>query len=471
MAELRPPLLLLAAAAAGAAGCGLLSESDFPGARPTAGSAPWVDLGSATICLTPHLLGPADSPSTGLCVSPAAAPGAGCQVDRECRSRERCVCGTCTAQLCDAPGQCGPLECNFRTSTCGEPCSGQQPCPDGELCERGFCTLRCASAADCQTGEFCSSANRCEAAACQAPADCIQPGLECALERDPADLREPTLLDQPLLMFVELRPTASGGQIFRATTPDQGQSWRMDPAAPVLEPAAGERRVGAPSVIRVGDRLVLFFEQADGIGRAESSDGRSFLRDPSATLSADQPWEQGHIGSPGAAVLASGEVLLYYEGGDQAGIGLAVSADGIHFEKPGAQPVLTPAMVDDPVLWRQIDRLGQPFARAARDAAGREVVGLWFSARGLETSSEIQSGMPVPPVPNQSIGYAASLDGGRTFTPYPFNPVFDRVQQFVTHQQERTPAVAPLDDRFLLLYGAADALDHPTGIGVARSPR
>jgi hypothetical protein len=226
----------------------------------------------------------------------------------------------------------------------------------------------------------------------------------------------------------------------------------------VLSPDVGERRVSAPSVVRRGAQILMFFEkEAGGIGLAQSSDGKSFTRVPA-------PVHATGI-SPGAAVLDDGTLLIYYETG--GAIGLVTSTDAQTFEDHG--PVVTAAQVTDPLLWRFIDRIGQPAAHARMDA-GREIVQLWLTGHGVETSSSIQSGMPTPPVPNDSIGYAVSTDRGLTFTIYPFNPVFDRVENFIDHDQERTPAVAPAGDGYLMIYGAADSKNISSNLGAAVNP-
>jgi hypothetical protein len=451
------------------ASCGFWGEDDFKGRRLGAGDAPWGDRGALAICMAPTLLGPPDSDPAGICLAAGAEPRNGCGSDANCRSRERCVCGLCEAQFCDGPSQCGSrMECNFTpiagfpAQVCGLPCSSLAPCPsERDLCEHGFCTSRCAADADCQTGESCSSAERCVARGCARDGDCTTGAAapRCAIQRNPAELREPALLESPLVLYLELRPAPGTGEIWRATTSDGGQSWVMDPPQAVLAPAAGEQRVGAPAVVRRNGSILLLFEQGGGgIGLAQSGDGKAFARQPGLV--------HGSGSSPGAAVLGDGTLLVYYEDGSGA-IGLVTSADAQTFDDHGV--VLTAQDVGDPLLWRFVDRIGQPAARRSV-RAGREEVQLWFTGHGVETSSSIQSGQPTPPVANDSIGYAVSTDRGQSFAPYPFNPVFDRIENFVDHDQERTPAVAADGDGFLLLYGGADAMGFSTNLGGAVNP-
>jgi hypothetical protein len=446
--------------------CGFADEQDFKGSRIGQGDAPWTDRGTLAVCMTPTLMGAPDSDPSGLCLPQNQQSVAGCRSDGDCRSRERCICGLCSVQFCDGPGQCGTSkECNFSAvggypvNACGIPCSSLEPCPgDDDVCDHGFCSNKCMADRDCQTGEFCSTSHRCVARGCKVDNDCVAGVQRCAIQRNPSDLREPALLDSPLVMYVELRPTNSTGEIWRATTTDDGQTWRMDPPQAVLTPDVGERRVSAPSVVRRGGQILMFFEkEAGGIGLALSDDGKAFTRMPAQVHATGL--------SPGAAVLDDGTLLIYYDAG--GAIGLVTSADAQTFDDHG--PVLTAAQVTDPLLWRFIDRIGQPAAHARNDA-GREIVQLWFTGHGVEVSSSTQSGMPAPPVPNDSIGYAVSTDRGLSFTIYPFNPVFDRVENFVDHDQEFTPAVAPAGDGYLMIYGAADSKNISSNLGSAQNP-
>jgi hypothetical protein len=103
---------------------------------------------------------------------------------------------------------------------------------------------------------------------------------------------------------------------------------------------------------------------------------------------------------------------------------------------------------------------------------GTPSVRLWFAGHGRESGAALAFGALVPEAANDSIGEAASLDG-RAPVAWPFNPMFDRLQGFLSdHLSERQPAVLLLDpDRQLLYYRGADAaLAHPTNLAVARNP-
>ena len=82
----------------------------------------------------------------------------------------------------------------------------------------------------------------------------------------------------------------------------------------------------------------------------------------------------------------------------------------------------------------------------------------------------IEFGKLVAEAANFSIGEASTLDG-RTLVPWPFDPAFDRVVQFVDHTSELDPAVVTVGDARLLYYRGASA-DESTleNLGVAESP-
>ena len=132
--------------------------------------------------------------------------------------------------------------------------------------------------------------------------------------------------------------------------------------------------------------------------------------------------------------------------------------------------MLVPAAVADPTLFRDPDRLASPFAEPVATTAAPPSLRLWLAARGIASGPSTQFGMPVSSPPEFSITVAATTDGA-TLVPWPFPPVFDRVQTFLTHLAELDPAVVPLDDRRLLYYrGAAADETRATNLGVAQSP-
>jgi hypothetical protein len=246
--------------------------------------------------------------------------------------------------------------------------------------------------------------------------------------------------------------------VFRAVaTNDAGTDFRIDPPRPLFEGRA-------PSVIhhRTRGYLVVFADDA-GLLRGSSPDGITFSVDTRRFI--------GGADEPSLIQMQDDTVALYYTEDDGAGgrrVARALSADALGFGD--GQPVLTPAAVADPVLWRDVDRIASPFAEEQLDADGSPFVRLWFAARGSESAASIQFDRVVPTPPNFSIGEAASTDGA-AFVPYRFNPVFDRVTDFLTHNAELDPAVVSWHDVELLFYRRAspDAA-RSDGLAVARNP-
>src|SRR5262249_488629 len=140
------------------------------------------------------------------------------------------------------------------------------------------------------------------------------------------------------------------------------------------------------------------------------------------------------------------------DGGHQ--VARALSPDGTTFGNP--EPVLVDQELADPVLWRGVDALASPFVQLAQAQDSTTSVRLWVSARGVESRDPLKFGQAQPTPPDWSIGEAASLDGAH-FTPWPFNPVFDRVLDFTNHPSELDPAVLDLGNEWRLYYRRAAA--------------
>ena len=193
---------------------------------------------------------------------------------------------------------------------------------------------------------------------------------------------------------------------------------------------------GAPSVLIDGDRLDMYFALGEGsaIAHAASTDGgRTFAVDAAPVLVPESSWENGWVGSP-SVVLFQGETLLFYEGGPRAGVGLARVSGGVA-TRVGSGPVLTPAAIEDPLLWRDVTQVGAPYAVVAGD-----VLRVYFTGRGVTGSDAIVADAAVPADPCDSIGLVASFDGV-TFTPYPAGPVLARVDNLREYLGEREAAV------------------------------
>jgi len=459
--------------------CGFGPQEDLGGLRAGDGVAPWSDLGSAEICLGNEHLGPPASAPAGLC-APTAVVEAPCVDDGDCRSREACVCGQCIVPTCTSASDCGPGRvCTFGEQRCDRTCGRDDDCPIGDICFNGTCRGQCIGDADCQTGEVCSLArNRCITAACADDGDCMA-GERCRVQRVPRLVTEPTALagagpgEPAVTLWLELGDALQPDQrsIWRAVSSD-GVHFTVAPARAVLEDGGAAR---APSVIRTATGFALYYQRGDGaaIGYAASTDGQSFA---SPTTVVTGGTGGAAVRAPSAVLMPDGQVALYYEVGDGAGVALARGAVGAPLS---GSVVLDAGDVEDPPgpgtapqFWVDIAAVRSPSAALTRSDAG-ESLRLWFSGFGRESGDSVQFGDVVPIPPNDSIGYAAaSLDDPGRLWPWPFNPVFDRVQAFVDHRSELAPAVVQLTDRdgsprtgYLLYFVDAEPGD-ATGPGV-----
>ncbi|WP_437786430.1 hypothetical protein [Sorangium sp. So ce1097] len=162
--------------------------------------------------------------------------------------------------------------------------------------------------------------------------------------------------------------------------------------------------VAAPSALRVGGEIWLYYAAEGGIGLARSADGTGFAREPAPVLAPLAPddggWERGAVpGSPGVVRLPDGSFRMFYAVAGDGGasfIGEARSDDGLVWERVGSGPALAPAplagagapedgepfdgaAVSDPSPMLAVSATGRPLLRvyyAARDSEGRSAIGL-----------------------------------------------------------------------------------------------
>jgi hypothetical protein len=426
------------------------------------------------------LVGAPTSDPGGLCSAPAALE-APCLHDRDCRSRESCVCGRCTVQYCTANSDCGPDQvCQFGSvdgNRCVPPCTTDDDCAAGERCQQPRCVSGCETDADCQTGEFCATIGvrrRCAARACGDDGDCAS-GDVCRIQRRPRAALEPSPLararagEPAVVLWLELSDdrVQTERAIYRAQSTD-GLSFRLAPAAPVVTDPLGAH---APSAVRLPDGGVIVYYHTDDRGElraARSAEGIAF--EPAATALTASAAGVRSLAAPGAVALPDGRVAVYYEVDGGASIDVAVGPPGGALTPLG--PALTPASVDippnanaDAPFWTELASVGSPHASLVVDASGAPQIRLWFSAFGRESGDSRQLGQVVAIPPNASVGVAtAPLAAPAEPITWPFNPVFDRISVFVDHRSELGPAGVQLTgpdgaprESFLLFYVSADA--------------
>ncbi|MCC6558423.1 MAG: hypothetical protein IT372_36245 [Polyangiaceae bacterium] len=141
--------------------------------------------------------------------------------------------------------------------------------------------------------------------------------------------------------------------------------------------------VGAPSAVRVGAEIWLYYAAAGGIGLARSPDGLAFTREPDPVLAPEGGgWEGGAVpGSPGVLALPDGSLRMFYEiaGPDgSTSIGEARSADGLAWERAGAAPALEPSTAPDAY---DAAGAGDPAPVLGTSATGRTALRLYYAAR------------------------------------------------------------------------------------------
>lgn len=167
---------------------------------------------------------------------------------------------------------------------------------------------------------------------------------------------------------VIVRSRATDGRAFFGTSQNGGRS----PAVVLTptEPWEGDALSG-PAPLVVGDVVYLYYAGKGGIGRARSTDGLTFTKDPGPILARDPAvaFETSAPSSPSVARLPDGRLRMFYAGG--AGIGEAESADGVRFTRRDAIPA-TPAL--DPVLDRALPSPGEPAPFDAGEVADPHVM-------------------------------------------------------------------------------------------------
>jgi hypothetical protein len=421
--------------------CGLLPTADPEPPFPGDGVAAFGASDPIELCLgTAHVVSPDASSGAGAVCVPAGSQGKACTSDDTCDGLERCICGRCIVEACAGGATCGEGRV-CRDKRCTTSCAKDADCKPDERCNAGGCARACGGDAQCHHGERCDALSEvCVAKLCSDATPCGA-GDTCEAEAVTGELHEPvvTEIGGVPVAYVELRTMgASASSSIYRTRIDAPGRWTAEPSDPVIAAEMG-MRAGAPSVLVDGDRVEMLFAVGDGaaIAHAVSTDGgRTFVRDAAPVLEPAAAWEKGWIGSP-AAVRYGGATLLFYEGGPRAGIGMA-RLDGATATRVGDGPIVTPALVQDPLFWREVSEIGAPHAVVAND-----ILRVYFTGRGVEGSDALLGDAAVPADPNDSIGLVASRDG-KAFTPYPAGPVLARITNLRAYLGEREAAVRML---------------------------
>ncbi|MCB9729345.1 MAG: hypothetical protein H6744_15820 [Deltaproteobacteria bacterium] len=265
-----------------------------------------------------------------------------------------------------------------------------------------------------------------------------------AEEPEAVELREPSavVVDAQVLLYVELRERVGGAaSIARASSDASGTSF--GPSEPVLDPAEApewaDGRVGAPSVLRTDGGWLLAFAYGDGagIGLARSQDGLHFDVDPQPALARD-PATEASVDAPSLVRFGDQLVLLYEVLGVEEGATRRIDraladGDGVSFARAGtALEAGTGCFgadgAEDP-CWDRAG-VGSPELRVSRTATGRELLRLFYTGYSGKRGD---------------LGFAASFDGV-TWSRFAFNPVV------AEKLDERGPTNVRFGDIYLLYY-------------------
>lgn len=271
-------------------------------------------------------------------------------------------------------------------------------------------------------------------------------------------LDEPYLATDPIIEFTEpaVIAGADGGHvvfvtrepadlpagdtaIWRGELPDLTAPPTLTQVLAADQPWEGAG-IGAPAIVDTGDRLVMFYAGAGGIGRAESTDrGRSWTKSAGPILV--------DATSPGAAFDGTRWLLAFVD--PTGAIGLATSADGLTFT-PADAPILAPR-ADDPDAFDHA-LVGAPSLAWLVEGTGRGHFALWYAGAAEPPRGEDP--------PEWAVGYAASRDGTTWVRLAGNRPV--------ASAPAGAPAVVFDGNRGLMLFSARNGRRDAVGIATTR---
>lgn len=227
----------------------------------------------------------------------------------------------------------------------------------------------------------------------------------------------------------------------------------FDALETILEPELGweESWIGAPSVVRFGDELLLFYlggVEERVVGLARSSNGNSWTREPEPVFEPETVIASPCVISLGGELVMFHAVLTENEDEDLVAttIAYATSSDGMSWTENGqALSVGTDCVNDDGVEVRCWDNtyVTSPGVRVSRTSTGRTVIDMWYTGGVAE---------------NSNIGFAGSFDD-LGFERYALNPILD------DRGPEAAAFVVPFRDRLLMYY--SDEHDDRRAIALA----
>jgi hypothetical protein len=162
---------------------------------------------------------------------------------------------------------------------------------------------------------------------------------------------------------------------------------RFEPLQTVLEAQVPweQGAVRAPSIVRDGATLWLFYEAGGAIGAARSSDGVAFERQSEPVLRGDETrGESATVSAPCVVAHPSGGFVMAYASGGALFFARAQQLPG-PWTRVGAGPVASPSALPEGGL----ESLGDPALVIERTGAGRTLIAMAASARGAGTVTSV----------------------------------------------------------------------------------
>ena len=222
------------------------------------------------------------------------------------------------------------------------------------------------------------------------------------------DLRRPWILtlETGFRMWVADRDVGSGeGDHLQFHDSQDGWNWSPEGtlALEALSDGWEDGQIGDPCVIQEDGEWLLYYTGGDdaGIGLATSENGLDWVRHPdNPILSPWNEWEQrGGVAHPSVLRDESGWVL-FFVGGEGAGVGRATSTDGITWTRTAHTPIFTPSGTGGTSLWDRDAVLHATIVQRVTPT-GRTLLQMWYGGARLNAGGDYDI----------ALGIAGSFDG------------------------------------------------------------
>ena len=163
------------------------------------------------------------------------------------------------------------------------------------------------------------------------------------------DVSSVLVLDDGTWVFYFHTNGGAKQQIGRATAPSPLGPWTVDPKPVMTAGEAGswdEKHVFWPNVVRDEAGFRMYYGAQNRklqtvIGMATSSDGVTWAKLEAPVLIPEESWETTKVDRPRVQQTPDGWIMIYQGGANVEERGLAISPDGIEWEKYGANPFIT----------------------------------------------------------------------------------------------------------------------------------